>query len=167
LPFLTREIVAQQLLQRRNAITIDGTERMRQLALMPTALHRQSMRDQRNRMVNADPQPKIIIFTHRQILIKPAKSVEKVACHHDGRWADQAKLKAAAKDIPRRFLMLKLWIDPAAATNPDLIGLANLNFWMLLHKSDLHAKFLRKPEIVGIEKRKIWASGYGHSPVSG
>lgn len=61
--------------------------------------------------------------------------------------------------------MLKLRVDPAAVTNPDLLGLANLNFRMLFHERDLHLEFLRKPQIVRIEKRQITSARGCLSPV--
>lgn len=51
--------------------------------------------------------------------------------------------------------MLASWVDPHSSADPNLIGLRDLNFRMLVHECGLHSKLFRKPEIVGIEKREI------------
>ena len=116
--------------------------------------------------MSRNAQPKIIIFADGQALIESAGRVKQLARHHDGRGADQAKLKAATKDVPRRFLMLDLRVHTKPSADPDLIGLADLNFRMLLHEFGLDSKFLRKPKIIGIEKREVAPARGARSPVS-
>jgi len=117
-------------------------------------------------MPGRDAQPEIIIFAYGQGLVESASRVEQSARHHNRRRADQAKIEAAAKDVPRRFLMLESWIGPQPATDPNLIGLTNLNFRMLVHECGLHFELFRKPEIVGIEKREIAPARDAYSMVA-
>ena len=133
---------------------------------MAAPLYSQCLGNQGNRMVNGDVQPEIIVFADGQALIESAKRVEQGARHHDSRWTDQAELKAATENIPRRLFMLALRVDPNSATHPNLISLANLDLRMRLQERDLDFKLLRKPKVVGIEKRKVAPARDAHASIS-
>lgn len=62
--------------------------------------------------------------------------------------------------------MLSLGVDPKPAADPDFVGLADLNFRMILHESSLDRQFFGKPKIVRVEKGEIMAARDPRSAVS-
>src|SRR5262245_24908137 len=106
-------------------------------------------------MVGANPQPEIIIFTHRKTFIEPAKLVKQPLRHHNRRRTHQAKIETWAENIAGRLSVFGLGVHPHPATNPDLFGLADLNFRMLLHERRLDFQFSRHPKVVRIQERYI------------
>lgn len=119
------------------------------------ALDHQRVIDQRNRMVKRDAQPQVIVFAHGQTFVEAAHLLKQCARQHHRRRTHQAKFQARNENIPRRFAMFGLGIDPDAVTNPDFFSLADLHAPILIHKRGLDRKFLPQPEIVRIEKRQI------------
>ncbi len=58
-------------------------------------------------------------------------------------------------------------IHPAAVPNPDFLGLTDFGLGIPLKEIDLDLQFLRKPEVIRIEKGQPLPGGRFQAPVAG
>jgi len=122
---------------------------------MSTPLYDQGLRDQRNRCINRDTKPKIVILTDGKGLIESPHPFKQFSGHHYSRRANKAKIEAWAEDISRRLTMLLFRIYPHPVPDPDLFRLAYLDLRQFFHIRYLNFQFFRLPEIIGIQKGQV------------
>ena len=106
-------------------------------------------------MIDPDSQPEIIIFTHRETFVEPAQSTQQFLRHHNRGGTHQAEIETPPENITGRLRVFALGVHPHPAANPDLLGLADLNFIVLLHEPRLDFKFFGQPKVVRVQKRYI------------
>lgn len=123
---------------------------MGQLIVVASSLDHQGPGNQRNRVVHGDSKPEIIVLANRETFVEAAELIKQILRHHHRRRAHQAKLQAAPKNVAGRLCVFGPGIHLKPVANPDFLGLADLNFRMLLHKRDLDFQFLRQPKVVRI-----------------
>lgn len=133
---------------------------------MPSPFDHQLRGYQRDRIINGDAEPEIIILANGKSLVESSNRFEKISAHHDRGRAHQAKLQTAAKNISGRLSMSRLGIDSRAPSNPDLFRLANLKLRVVRDKRRLHLELLGQPQIIRIEKREVSPSGDSNACVS-
>lgn len=122
---------------------------------MAASLHNQGDRNQRDRVVDADSQPQIVVFTNRKTFVEPAGFSKQPLRHHNRRRTHQTEIEAGPENITGRLGVFGLGIHPDPAANPDFFGLADLNVGVLLHERCLDFQFSRHPEVVRIQERYI------------
>ena len=116
---------------------------MGQLIGVAAALYHQQLVDQRHSMIHRHAQPEIVILAHRKSFVEAADLLKQFVREHHRRGAHQTEFQARNENIPRRFAMSDLRIDPNAVTNSDFLGLANLYLRVLLHERSLDRQFVR------------------------
>ena len=119
---------------------------------MSAPLDNQRIRHPVDRIPAADPQPHVVVFARRQVLVEQTHLVEQRPTDHDCRRADQAQLQRRNKYHPGWFAMPFAGIDAHTVADPGLFGLAGHRIRVLLKKSDLAAEFGRQPQVIGIQK---------------
>lgn len=123
---------------------------------MAAPLDNQGFHNERHYRKQRDSQPEIIVLAHRKSLIEPARLFEKFPRHHHRGGADQAELKAGAKDLAGRLSVPLLRIYPDAPTYPHLFRLTDPNLRPGGHESRLDLQLAAPPQVVRIEKSHIF-----------
>src|SRR4030043_1438894 len=134
---------------------------------MPSPFDNQFTIDKKNRKAGRDPEPEVIILTHRKGFVKETGFYKKCLLHHYRGRADDTERKALFKYPTRIFCMLEHCVDSLPFPNPDLIGVANGIMGVVIQKSHLNLQFPLHPKIIRIQKGDISASGMKNPFVSG
>lgn len=148
--FFADKTITQEISQGLNPIPIHAPHRMGQLIAVASSLDYQGPGNQRDRVVDGDSKPEIIVLANRETFVEAAELIKQIRRHHYRGRAHQAKLQAAPKNVARRLCVFGLGIHLKPVTNPDFLGLADFNFRMLLHKRGLNFQLLRQPKVVRI-----------------
>jgi hypothetical protein len=88
--------------------------------------------DKKDRKPGRDPEPEIIVLTHRKGFVKEAHFRKKCLPHHHGGRADDAEREAFFKNPTGIFRMLEPGVNPLPFTNPDLVGITKRVVWVVV-----------------------------------
>ena len=131
---------------------------------MTAASQDQRRINQVDRLLHADAQPQVIVFTGRKLLIKPSHAFKQCPTQHNGRGTDQTVGEALNKNITLGFAMFIARVDSHSMPQPGFLGLTDLRGRLGLKKGDLVSQFFGLPDIVGIEKGEEVAPDWRLTP---